>query len=230
MRYESIRFDISDQVLALGVTGAYFTMGRLDIKATDAEFEHLEEGVVSQILPEISIDKIRENRILQGFRQLHEAVGVSNKKNVSSSENLFLTLFKTGSLPNINLLVDIYNLVSIETGLALGAHDLARVSGNIQLKLTSGTEGFLPLGAEEPKPVRPNCYSYIDDENDIICWLEVRQVEKTKTTLATTESFFIVQGNPATDAEYLKTATERLIALIKQFCGGNEKMLYAPWI
>jgi len=95
--------------------------------------------------------------------------------------------------------------------------------------LTNGKEGFWPLGASKPKPVGPDEYSYIDDDNDIICRLEVRQVEKTKITTGTTECFYIVQGNSATDEEYIRAATEDLIALTKRFCGGKERMLYATW-
>ena len=230
MRHQAIAFDVSESVLALGLKGAYFTMGGLNCKESDPEFEEMEDSIEHAILSGLSEGKIFDDKILQGFRRLHEAVGVSNKKNVASSENLLTTLLRTGHLPNINLLVDIYNLVSVQTHLALGAHDLARVKGNIHLKLTSGKEGYWPLGSPEPKPVRPGCYSYIDDDDDVICWLEVRQVEKTKTTMDTRESFFIIQGNAATDEQYIAEATNQLISLVKRFCGGEERMLYASWL
>lgn len=48
-------------------------------------------------------------------------------------------------------MVDIYNLISMDTKLALGAHDLAKTEGNISLKLTTGNENYIPLGSEKQK-------------------------------------------------------------------------------
>jgi DNA/RNA-binding domain of Phe-tRNA-synthetase-like protein len=230
MIYEKIDFDVSDEVLALGLQGVYFSMGGIQNKLGDPEFEEIREQTINELLAGLSDDKIKGSPVLNGFRLLHQAVGRSNRKNIASSENLVSNLLKTGRLPRINLLVDIYNLVSVKTFLAIGAHDLAEVSGNIHLRFTKGTEKFLPLGSEQLKEIGAGEYAYIDDEEDIICRLEVRQVEKTKVTERTTECFFIVQGNAATDYDYLKLAADELINLIKRFCGGHERILYAPWI
>lgn len=162
---------------------------------------------------------------VEGFRQLHTNINRSNRKFVASPENLYAFLNKTKALPRINLLVDIYNYVSIKYGLALGAHDLSKIAGNVTLRLTTGNEKFVPLGQIEPKPIPQGDYSYIDDSNEIICHLEVRQVEKTKITLDTTNAFYIVQGNQNTSDEYLNEATMELISLIKHYCGGGELML-----
>src|SRR5262249_36366177 len=150
---------------------------------------------------------------LQGFRQLHEAVGRSNRKYVSSAENLLKVLLQTGQLPHVNLLVDIYNLVSVKTRLSLGAHDVSAIRGNVSLRLTTGEERFWPLGADAPKPVGPGEYAYVDDQNNMLCRLEVRQGDSTKITLGTREGFYIVQGNPVTGSEYIAAATEELLVL-----------------
>ncbi len=68
-------------------------------------------------------------------------------------------------------------------------------------------------------------YAYIDDSGDVLCRLEVRQGDKTKISLNTTACFYIVQGNATTGDASLQTAAEELIALIKRFCGGQERML-----
>jgi hypothetical protein len=59
--------------------------------------------------------------------------------------------------------------------------------------------------------------------------LEARQIEKTKTDIATTDYFFVVQGNAFTDVEYLRQTTSGLIDLLHTFCGGQAHFLYAPW-
>lgn len=228
MGFEEIEFFISDEVKALGVVGAYLAIGDLHNQESDPAFEEIKAQVVSDIISELSQERIQNDPILAGFRQLHKAVGRSIKKNVASPENLLSVLLQSGRLPHVNLLVDIYNLVSIKTRLALGAHDISKISGNVSLRLTNGTENFWPLGYDQPKPLGAGEYAYVDDSNDIICRLEVRQVEKTKVTHNTTECFYIIQGNAATGAEYVREVVEELLTLTRRFCGGQARMLYAP--
>lgn len=221
-----LKFDIAPEVLSLGLSGAYFTMNSLRNQHTNVDFELLKSEKLDQILAELSSEDIEKDPILKGFRQLHESVGCSGKKHIASPENLLIMFLRQRKIPTINLLVDIYNLVSLETRLAIGAHDIAHISGNVHLRLTNGTEGFWPIGYDRPQAINAGQYAYIDDNNDVICRLEARQVEKTKVTLDTTNCFFIVQGNPATTKEYVNQATHRLVSLVKQFCGGSEHMLY----
>lgn len=225
MKHDELKFDISDAVRALGLKVVCFTMGNLQNRDVDPEFEKIKAQATKEVLADLSLEKIEKDPILLGFRQLHKAVGRSNKKHIASPENLLRVLLQTGQLSHINLLVDIYNLVSITTRLSLGAHDVTTIFGNVHLRLTNGEEGFWPLGSDTPKPVGPGEYAYIDDKNDILCRLEIRQVEKTKITLDTTECFYIVQGNPMTADAYLRSTAEELIAWTKRFCGGQERML-----
>ena len=92
------------------------------------------------------------------------------EKNLPASEKSIKRnlLKKNKDFIKINPLVDIYNLISMDTKLALGAHDLAKTEGNISLKLITGNENYIPLGSEEAKVVKAGIYSYIDDANDII--------------------------------------------------------------
>src|SRR5262245_58234998 len=228
MKHKEIGFSISDVVRALSVKCAVFIFSNAENRATDRAFEEMKAQLTKEILADLSLTKIVTDPILQGFRQLHEAVGCSNKKYVSSSETLLKGLLQTGRLPQINLLVDIYNFVSIKTRLSLGAHDVSAVCGNIHLRLTTGEEHFWPLGSDAPKPVGRGEYAYVDDQNNILCRIEVRQGERTKIRLDTTDCFCIVQGNPATESEYLRSTMEELITLIQRFCGGQAQILYTP--
>ncbi|MBI3798491.1 MAG: tRNA ligase [Deltaproteobacteria bacterium] len=228
MKSKEIGFDISEAVLALGLKCAVFTLSNVENRDADREFEEIKARVTKEVLTGLSLEKIASDPILQGFRQLHEAVGRSNRKYVSSAENLLKVLLQTGQLPHVNLLVDIYNLVSVKTCLSLGAHDVSAICGKVSLRLTTGEERFWPLGSDTLKPVGLGEYAYVDDQNNMLCRLEVRQGEKTKIRLGTTECFYIVQGNPVVGSEYLTAVMEELIVLTKRFCGGQERLLYVP--
>lgn len=222
---QTVSFDIEPQVSALGVRVKVLTITGLKNRDTDPAFEQIKHESLQSILQSLKQTPIDQDPILQGFRNLHTAIGFSNRNFPAASESLLEFVLKKHDLPHINLLVDIYNLISVETRLSLGAHDLDFVTGNIHLRLTNGNERFVPLGSMEPKPVRPGGYAYMDDLNDIICLLEVKQVEKTKARLETNKAFFIVQGNAQTGQGELDFAVNRLVQLINQFCGGEAHFL-----
>lgn len=221
----TVLFDVSDEVVAIGLKGSYLTIRGLKNRQTDPEFEAIKAKVLEEVLPTLSKEYIENSPVLSGFRQLHERVQRPGKKHIASPENLLNMLLEKGALPQVNLLVDIYNLVSIQTQLALGAHDLEKITGNIHLRLTNGQEKFWPLGHAKPQGIGAGEYSYIDDADDIICRLEVRQVEKTKVTLDTSGCFFIVQGNMNTSKSQIEDATNKLIELVTRFCGGETQLL-----
>jgi DNA/RNA-binding domain of Phe-tRNA-synthetase-like protein len=221
-----MKFSITQPVLNIGVKGYYFLIEQFQNQLSDPQFEIIKAETIAAVLAEFPAEKLKTDPILAGFRDLHTAVGRSNKRFVASPENLLSLLIQTGRLPQINLVVDIYNLISLKSKLALGAHDTAKIAGNITLRLTDGTEKFTPLGATEPQNIGAGEYGYVDDSNEVICRLEVRQVEKTKVTLATTACFYIVQGNNHTEQSYIDSIASELIDLTTRFCGGTVTTLY----
>lgn len=220
-----MNFSVAEEVKNLGLRGIYISFNGLKNTEISPLFEEYKGKVMQSILLNITEKSIDNDPVLAGFRSLHTKVNRSNRKNVSSPENLYNLVMKRGVIPHVNLLVDIYNLISMKSKLALGAHDIQKIEGNISLRLTNGDEKFTPLGATESKPVDKGAYAYIDDSNEIICYLEVRQVEKTKVTLDTTDCFYIIQGNENTPLEYIKTSVDELIDLTKNYCGGSAKIL-----
>jgi len=227
--HDELEFNVDDSTKQLGVTGAFFVM--------HFEPERADPGKVSRQLREavqtIRTDTpgIQHDSVLSGFRDLHTAVGVSNRKHVASPENLIALVLAGRDLPSINPIVDVYNSVSLRTKLALGAHDVSRLQGPISLRFTNGTEQFTPLGAAERKAIGVGEYGYIDEgSSEIICRLETRQCEKTKVSPASQDCFFIVQGNPHTDADYIKAAVAKLQALLVECCGGRQtqKIYWLP--
>lgn len=160
--------------------------------------------------------------VLAGFRDLHDRIGRSNRRFPASAEALAALFLRKGVVPAVNPVVDIYHAVSLRTRRSLGAHDLHAVTGTVSLRLTDGTECFVPLGAAaaaEPIPARE--YGYADDANVLLCRLEHRQCRQTRITPATTDCFFILQGNRATSRDLLDAALAQLVELTTDHCGGH---------
>lgn len=218
-------FTIAEEVRAFGVVGAVFTLRDLRNRATDPAFAALKAQTLDNLRRTLMRESLQADPVLAGFRRLHTALGISNKRNVAAPEALLKLLLETGRFPHINLLVDLYNLYSLRTRLSLGAHDLAHISGNVQLRLTDGSEHFLPMGAGEPRSIAAGEYAYADDRQ-VLCRLEVRQCDATKVTLDTTDALVIMQGNAATPPATLHAAMRELIALLQHYCGGEAEVLW----
>jgi DNA/RNA-binding domain of Phe-tRNA-synthetase-like protein len=214
-------FNTQKEVLDLGVK--IITARITDVQNTDSntDFEIYKNSELEKVKNQWAGKKYKDDPVLGGFRDLHTKVGRSNRDYVASPEGLRWSFLERGRFPHINLLVDIYNLVSLKTGLALGAHDIDKVQGNITLRLTKGEETFIPLGKTQPVAIFPGEYGYVDDGNNVVCRLEVLQVEPTKVVAESKDIFLIIEGNPNTSNEYVKQAAEEVCKTITKYCGGS---------
>ncbi len=211
------RLIIAPEVAQLEVRATYL-VAELDTRVVSAAFEEYRAALCEKLLAQYSEEFVQNDPVLEGYRELRRRIGRSVRKYPCSTESLIGFLRRKGTLPSINLVVDIYNCVSLETRLTLGAHDLDRVSGNIHLRLAGGDEHFVPLGSDREEAVGAGEYCYIDDGNEVLCRLDYRQCDRTKLGTATRRCFFIIQGNPHTTPEDVENGKARLAQLLDKYC------------
>ena len=218
-------FNVDERVLDLGLKIKAVVMEDIDNESKIEEYEIWRKEKIEELIKKYKDYSIKDDDVIEAFYQLHEKVGVPRRKNLPASENLIRLLIKREDLVNINKAVDIYNILSIESKLCLGAHDIDKVSGKVTLKITDGSESFLPLGNDEPKPIKPGEYSFVDDDNDVICWLDIRQVDKTKVTSDSKNILYLIIGNTETTYEELELVCNQIITLTTKYCGGKGKII-----
>lgn len=216
-----MKFIVDEKVLALGVKIKAVVIEGINNKEISEEYKNWRKEKVASLIEKYKDYDIKSDPIIEGFYELHQEVGVPRRKSLPASENLIRLLTKREDLISINKAVDIYNILSIESKLCLGAHDIDKVDGNVTLKITDGTEKFLPLGSEELKPVKAGEYSFVDDNNDVVCWLDIRQVDKTKVTEDSKNVLYLIIGNRKTIDEELEKVTNNLISLTTKFASGK---------
>lgn len=214
-------FNVSEQAINLGIKVLAIQIKSIDNSSYNEEFEEYKNKELEKIKDSWKDKKPKEDSVLKGFHDLHEKVGRSNRKYIASPEVLTDILLTRDKFPKINQLVDIYNLFSLKSKLALGAHDISKINTGVTLKLTSGNETFIPLGKVEREVIIPGEYGYIDEDNKVICRLEVIQCEQTKVTTRTREIFLLIQGNDNVEIDYIKSALEETCECIKKYCGGE---------
>ncbi len=204
-----MNFKICEDVSALGIKVAFLVIYGIDNNQHNNAIKKKIEKFYSDFLEEYSSEKLGNDASILGYRKLHKNIGINDKSLVASPESLINLLFKYKALRPINFIVDTYNYVAIKNKVSIGAHDLKHIQGNVRLCFTDGNEHFIPLGKDKPKNINCGEYCYIDDNNEILCRLDCRQCNKTKTTIDTKDCLFIIQGHKDIPIELItSTATE----------------------
>lgn len=220
-----MKFFVQQAVLDIGVKIVFAVVEEIDNHIDSNEWRNYREEKIKELLKQYQDLDIHTDPILEGFHILHDRSKVKRRKNIPASENLIKLLKKNGNMSYINQAVDIYNIISLETKLALGAHNIDKTNGNVTLRFTDGTESFQPIGTTEPTVSAKHEYSYWDDSNEILCRLEIRQVEKTKVDENTKNIFYIIQGNEATENDFLLETAQRIIDTTAKYCGGSGRVV-----
>ena len=147
---------VEQAVLDAGVKVVFATVTGIDNRGEASAWAEFRERRLQELYETYAGIDVHADPILEGFHILHDKTGVKRRKNIPASENLIKLLEKNHGMFYINQAVDIYNLISLESKLALGAHNMDQVEGNITLRFTDGSERFVPIGQTEPVPVAPH--------------------------------------------------------------------------
>jgi DNA/RNA-binding domain of Phe-tRNA-synthetase-like protein len=86
---------------------------------------------------------------IAAWQDAYRAFGAKPQRTASSVEALWKRA-RTGGLPRVNWLVDVYNAVSVRHVLPVGGEDLARYTGPIRLIRAAGDEPFDSVASGQP--------------------------------------------------------------------------------
>ena len=129
------------------------------------------------------------------------------------------------ALPEINALVDLYNMVSLSSGLCLGCDDLDRTEGDLVFRFSKPDDSFLDMGAEageDPNDPPKEGEVVYADQRHVLCrrW-NWRQDARTASSETTRSAVLTVQSNGAGDVD---AAAARLAELIARECGAASRI------
>ncbi len=154
------------------------------------------------------VEESAKHPVNQGYIDSISAVGRSTKKNPPTALALIQNIKRRGSMPNINSIVDIYNVESLHSFLAIGGHDFDKIDEEICFTVSKKEDVFYPIMAPE-KYVAETDYVY-KDKKGIMAWIDVRDGENYKFDENTKNAIFIIQGNANTSVEMRLEALERI--------------------
>ncbi len=206
-----LKFSVSPELKKLGVKVKAAIFSGANIVNRSASLEHYKKDIIAR-LQDVDVPK---NPILEAYSELHKISKV--KVFEPPAAGLIEFARNNGRIPNINTVVDSYNIVSAETFLSIGAHDLKRINGDLIIRFADGTEHFIPLGETMKQKVNKGEYVGVEEEK-VICWLDIKQCEETKITKETKEYIIYIQGNKNTSDVYLQNALNKVIENQTRFC------------
>jgi DNA/RNA-binding domain of Phe-tRNA-synthetase-like protein len=159
---------------------------------------------------------VLESPQIVAARAAFKALGKDPARYRGSAEALLRRVVAGKGFPQINSVVDVINLVSVESRLPIGLYDLAHVCGDIVFRAGRAGETYKGIGKYdlnlEGLPVfadtaGPHGSATSDSERTMV-------TEATREVLAVIVSL--------SGAENLERWTERLGALLEQYASGTE--------
>lgn len=153
---------------------------------------------------------------LAAWRRAFRGFGVDPTAYRSAAEALVRRLTKQGSLPSINALVDIGNLVAIRYGLPVAMFDQRTVSGGTTVRFADGSERFTDLGSGEAESPDAGEVIFIDEAGLVSarrwCW---RQSAESASGPETREVLVTVEGHHKAAVPDVSAAVADLEVLLR---------------
>ena len=154
------------------------------------------------------LEEVSDSAVVTGYTDLLQKVGRSTKKNPPTILALIRNIQHRGTLPQINSIIDIYNVECLRSYLAIGGHDLDKIEGPIEFTISQREDLFFPILSSE-KHVAPTDPVY-RDQKGVLAWLDVRDSDLYKFEEKTKNALFVIQGNQETSVEMRLEALERI--------------------
>lgn len=122
---------------------------KAEVKESENSFwEYMNNEVQPRIKNAIKGKEWNDIPGIRGSRVAYKAFGRNPGRYRVSSEALLRRVRRGDDLYHINSVVDVNNLISIESGLSVGSYNLAHVQGTITLRKAENGEGYTGIGKD----------------------------------------------------------------------------------
>lgn len=179
------------------------------------EFEQTQEKVKAQI----GTTPLSQIPSIAAWRTTFSAFGSPPTKYRNAAEALLRRLTKKGSIPSINMLVDIGNMVSIRHALPVAIFDTRTLQGTLTIRFATGSESYTDFS--NPDPISPETGEVIFvDEAEVIfarrwCW---KQSAQSAISIDTHNAIIITEAQHDTGLDDVTAALEDLKHLLQHHC------------
>jgi DNA/RNA-binding domain of Phe-tRNA-synthetase-like protein len=193
----------------------------LTVRGFDPDLEKFKSEVQERVRKRTaSLEEVKNQPVFRAYRDFFWRVGIDPTKLRPAGEALTRRILGGRDLPRINTLVDAYNLVSVETSMAIAAFDSAKVSeAALVMRRAANGEPFHGIGMTSPDSLS-GVEVVIEDKRSrkLIAVYPYRDSDETKVNEATTEVLFMMCGVPGIDDLALEGAARLTREYVGRFC------------
>jgi DNA/RNA-binding domain of Phe-tRNA-synthetase-like protein len=171
-----------------------------------------------------------EDPHMAAWRAAYTAFGSKPSRTRNSAEALARRALTDAGLPRINVLVDLYNAVSVAHLVPVGGEDLDLIQGGMSLVRASGEEDFVTVAGGEETVEHPDAGEVVwRDEAGVTCrrW-NWRQGPRTRLTEQTTSGVFLLESLAPMPVAEVRTAAAELAELLEKFSPGARITVREP--
>ena len=157
------------------------------------------------------------------WRTAYKGFGIKQTRYRSSVERLVKNVLAGRPPARVNAFVDLYNAVSLEHVLPLGADDLDHVTPPLAFRYAREGDSFVDMAEEgdAPEAPKPGEVVYADAAHVLCRRWNWRQDARSLITPQTAQAVVTVQANGAGD---VSAGADDLIDLIAKYCGGQSRL------
>ncbi|MEW1777673.1 phenylalanine--tRNA ligase beta subunit-related protein [Streptomyces sp. NPDC086777] len=226
----TLTLTVSDEVRALAPGFTHLVIeahGLLNGPSTEASSALLDDAA-GRLAARLDGRAPHEDPHMVAWRAAYTAFGSKPSRTRNSAEALAKRALADGGLPRINLLVDLYNAVSVAHLIPVGGEDLDLIQGGMRLVRATGEEDFVTVAGGEETVEHPDAGEVVwCDDAGVTCrrW-NWRQGPRTRLTERTASAVFLLEGlAPVPD---VVAAGAELAELLEKFSPGARIEVRAP--
>ena len=173
---------------------------------------------------------VHEDPHMAAWRETYTAFGSKPNRTRNSAEALAKRALSDAGLPRINVLVDIYNAISVAHLIPVGGEDTDHILGAMNLVRATGDEDFVTVAAGEETVEHPDAGEVVwRDDAGVTCrrW-NWRQGPRTRLTEASTSAIFLLESLAPMPVAEVEAAGAELAELLEKFSPGARITVHAP--
>ncbi|MCI3242811.1 B3/B4 domain-containing protein [Streptomyces spinosisporus] len=171
-----------------------------------------------------------EDPHMAAWREIYTAFGSKPSRTRNSAEALARRALTDAGLPRINLLVDLYNAISVAHLIPVGGEDIDHIEGGMRLVRAAGDEDFVTVAGGEEVVEHPDAGEVVwRDGTGVTCrrW-NWRQGPRTRLTERTVSGIFLLESLPPMPVAEVEQAGAELVGLLEKFSPGARITVHTP--
>lgn len=228
----TLTLTVSDEVRALAPGFTYVAVeadGLVNGPSTEGTSTLLDDAA-RRLAERLGGRPPHEDPHMAAWRETYTAFGSKPSRTRNSAEALAKRALSDAGLPRINVLVDVYNAISVAHLIPVGGEDTEHIRGAMRLVRATGDEDFVTVAGGEETVEHPDAGEVVwRDDAGVTCrrW-NWRQGPRTRLTERSSSAVFLLESLAPMPVADVEAAGAELAELLAKFSPGARITVHAP--